>query len=151
MQERRNSIANALELHLSCINPSICFEFNLLYPGRCCCNLKYVNFMLKNDILSIQLTHWGRVTHICVDKLTIIGSDNGLSPGRRQTIIWTNVRILLIGPLGANFSEILIAFQTFSFKKVHLNVSSAKWQPFCFGLNVFKHYPGINARGSHWW
>ena len=49
-----------------------------------------------------------RVTHICVNKLTIIGSDNGLSPGRRQAIIWTNVGILLIGPLGTNFSEILI-------------------------------------------
>ena len=35
------------------------------------------------------LTHWGRVTHICVGKLTIIASDNGLSPGRRQAIIWT--------------------------------------------------------------
>ena len=33
------------------------------------------------------LTHWGRVTHICVSKLTIIGSYNGLSPGRRQAII----------------------------------------------------------------
>ena len=33
------------------------------------------------------LTHWGRVTHICVSKLTIFGSDNGLSPGRRQAII----------------------------------------------------------------
>ena len=43
------------------------------------------------------LTHWGRVTHICVSKLTIIGSDNGLSPGRRQAIIWTNAGILLIG------------------------------------------------------
>ena len=32
-------------------------------------------------------THWGRVTHICISKLTIIGSDNGLSPGRRQAII----------------------------------------------------------------
>ena len=30
--------------------------------------------------------------------LTIIGSDNGLSPGRRQAIIRTNVEILLIGP-----------------------------------------------------
>ena len=40
--------------------------------------------------------HWGRVTHICVSKLTIIGSDNGLSPGRRHAIIWTNARILLI-------------------------------------------------------
>ena len=27
-------------------------------------------------------THWGRVTHICVSDLTIIGSVNGLSPGR---------------------------------------------------------------------
>ena len=26
------------------------------------------------------LTHWGRVTHICISKITIIGSDNGLSP-----------------------------------------------------------------------
>ena len=47
----------------------------------------------------IRLTHWGRVTHICVGKLTIIGSDNGLSPERRQAIIWTNDGILLIGPL----------------------------------------------------
>ena len=57
--------------------------------------------------------HWGRVTHICVGKLTIIGSDNGLSPDRRQAIIWTNAGILLIGPLGTNFSEILIEIQTF--------------------------------------
>ena len=41
------------------------------------------------------LTHWGRVTHICVGKLTIIGSDNGLSPERRKAIIWTNAGILL--------------------------------------------------------
>ena len=40
--------------------------------------------------------HWVRVTHICVSKLTIIGSDNGLSPGRRQAIIWTNAGILTI-------------------------------------------------------
>ena len=54
------------------------------------------------------LTHWGRVTHICIIKLAIIGSDNGLSPGRCQTIIWTNVGILSIGPLGTNFTNILI-------------------------------------------
>ena len=52
----------------------------------------------------VELTHWGRVTHICVDNLTIIGSDNGLSPGRRQAIIWTNAGILLIGPLGTIFN-----------------------------------------------
>ena len=58
-------------------------------------------------LLSLNmLTHWGRVTHICVGNLTIIGSDNGLLPGWRQAIIWTNAGILLIGPLGTNFSEI---------------------------------------------
>ena len=48
------------------------------------------------------LTPWSWVTHIYVSKLTIIGSDNGLLPGQRQAIIWTNDRILLIGPLGRN-------------------------------------------------
>ena len=65
-----------------------------------------------------------RVTHICVGKLTIIGSDNGLSPGRHQAIIWTNAEILLIRPLGTNFSEILIEIYAFSFKKIHLKMSS---------------------------
>ena len=56
----------------------------------------------------VYLIHWGWVTHICIGNLTIISSDNGFSPGRRQTIIWTNAGILLIGPLGTNFSKILI-------------------------------------------
>ena len=91
--------------------------------------------------ISVSLTHWGRVTHICVGNLTIIGPDNGLSPGRRQAIIWTNPGILLIGPWGTNFSEILIGIHTFSFKKIHLRMSSAKWRPFCLGLNVLTHLP----------
>ena len=78
------------------------------------------------------------MTHICVSTLTIIGSDNGLSPDRRQAIIWTNAGILLIGPLGTNFSEITIEILTFSFKKMRLKVSSAKRRPFCLGLNVLK-------------
>ena len=61
------------------------------------------------------LTHWGWVTHICVSKLIIIGSDNGLSPGRRQAITWTNVGILLIGPLGTKVREILSGIISFSF------------------------------------
>ena len=83
-----------------------------------------------------HLTHWGRVMHICVGKLSIIGSDNGLSPGRRQASIWTNAGMLLIEPLWTNFSEILIEILTFSFKKMRLKVLSAKWRPFCLGLNV---------------
>ena len=72
------------------------------------------------------LTHWGRVTHICVGTNTNIGSENGLSPGQRQAIIWTNAGILLIGPLGTNFSGILSEIPTFSFKKMHFKTSSVK-------------------------
>ena len=82
------------------------------------------------------MAYWGRVTHICVGILTIIGPDNGLSPCRRQAIIWTNAGILLIGPLGTNLNEILIEIHTFSFKKMHFKLSSGKWRPFCLGLNV---------------
>ena len=53
-----------------------------------------------------ELTDKGQVKHICLSKLTIIGSDNGLTPGQRQAIIWTNAEIVLIGPLGANFNEL---------------------------------------------
>ena len=83
-----------------------------------------------------KLTHWGRVTHFCVSILTSIASDNALSPGRRQAIIWINAGILLIGSLGTNFNEILIELQTFSLKKIRLKMSSAKCRPFCLGLNV---------------
>ena len=85
-----------------------------------------------------DLTHWGRVTHIFVGNLTTIGSDNGLSPGRRQAIIWSNAVILLIGPLGTNFSDILVKIKSFSFKKMRSKVSSGKRRPSCLGLNVLK-------------
>ena len=61
------------------------------------------------------------MTHICDSKIITIGSDNGLSPGRRQAIIWTNAWILLIQIVETNFSEILIDIHTFSFKEMHLN------------------------------
>ena len=70
---------------------------------------------------------------MCVGNLTIIGSDNGLSPCQRQAIILTNAGILLIGHLGTNFSKILITIFTFSFTKMHFKLSSAK---FCLSLNV---------------
>ena len=98
-----------------------------------------------------ELIHWGPVTHICVSKLSITGSDNGLSPDRRQAIIWTNVGILLIGPLGTNFSEILIEIQIFLYKKTTLKMSSAKRRPFCLGLNVLILVPvEVMTFGGHW-
>ena len=97
-----------------------------------------------------SLTHWGRVTHICVGNLTIIGPDNGLSPGRRQAIIWTNDGILLIGPWGTNLNEILIGIQTFSLKEMHLKMSSAKWRRFCLGLNVLTGAILLLKSGHGW-
>ena len=83
-----------------------------------------------------MITRWGRATHICVGNLTIIVSDNGLSPGRRPAITWINVGILWIGLLRTNFNEMSIEIHTFSLKKIHLKMSSGKWRPFCIGLNV---------------
>ena len=99
---------------------------------------------------------WGRVTHICVRRLTAIGSDSGLSPGRRQAIIWINAGILLIVPLGTNFSEILNEIHTL--KKMNLKMSSGKWRPFCLGFSVLhpKHHvhallhPNDNLRCQQW-
>ena len=71
---------------------------------------------------------------------TTIGSDNGLSPGRRQAIIWTNAGILIIEPLGTNFNEILIKIHAFSFTKIHLKMLSGKWRPFCLSLNVIRMF-----------
>ena len=84
----------------------------------------------------VNLTHCGRVTHISISNLTIIGSDNGLVPDWRQAIIWTNAGILLIRTLGTNFSEILGKIYAFSFKKMHSKMSSEKWWQICLGLNV---------------
>ena len=87
---------------------------------------QWVNSLRRNET---------QETHLCISKLNIIGSDNGLSPGRRQAIIWTNAGIVLIWLSGTNFSEMLIEIHTFSFKKIHLNRSPARWWPFCLGLN----------------
>ena len=139
----RGSIYNHVSsTQLTLWNLEIDNEWKILYIQGCYQDrsialrrLKSQVTWLFNGLLRIW-TNWGRVTHICVGNLTIIGSDNGLSPGRCQAIIWTSAGILLIWPVGTNFSEILIGVQTFSFKKMHLKMSSAKWRPFCPGLNV---------------
>ena len=103
----------------------------------------HIVFHLCRQTPPIVLTHWGRVTHICVGNQSIIGSYNGLSPFRRQAIIWTNVGILLILPLGTNCNGIVIDIHTFSFNEVHWKMSSGKCRPFCLGLNMLIHW-GLN-------
>ena len=100
---------------------SILTDYYQLYGLHCFswwpCAIKWRNICTHGDAHYITL--WGRVTHICVGKLTIIGSDNGLSPRRHQAIIWTNVEILLIRPLGKKMSEILVEVHAFSLKIMH--------------------------------
>ena len=71
-----------------------------------------------------NLTHWGRVTHIFVGNITIIGLDNGLSPVGRQAIILANSGILSIGPLRTNVSEIVFDIHTILVKNMSLKISS---------------------------
>ena len=71
----------------------------------------------------MYIYHWAMIR---VSNLTIIGSDNGLAPGWHQTIIWTDAGMLLIGPLGTKFSEILIKIHIFSLKKMYFKILSAK-------------------------
>ena len=83
-----------------------------------------------------MLTHWGRVMHVCVRKITIIGSDNGLLPGQHQAIIWTNAGILLIRILGTNFREILSKIHTFfiqgnAFQNVVCKMAAIVSRPQC--------------------
>ena len=106
-------------------------------------------FKLLISALCGSLTHWGWMTHICNSRLSTIGSYNGLSPSRRQAIIWTNAEILLIRTIGTNFSEILSVIHTFSFKKMHLKMSSGKWRPFCLGLLMAP--PTRAPQTSNWW
>ena len=109
----------------------------IIRPGNLTCHSFHVIFFYsinRYHKTGDLLTHWGRVTHICVDKLTKIGSDNGLSPGRRQAIILTNAGILLIRSLGTNFSEISTGIQTY----FHSRKCIWKCRPFCLGLNVLR-------------
>ena len=107
--------------------------------------------LLWFDSRWFYLTHWGWVTYIyiymytCVTNLGHHWVKNGLSPVRRQAIIWTNAVSLSIGPLGTHFSQIVFQIQTFLFQKMHLKMSSGKCRPFYLGLKV------VNISGILYW
>ena len=105
----------------------------------CCqtlCITCYLHYRMLTGEKQGDLTHWGRVIHICIGKLTIIGSDNSLSHGWGKALIWTSAGILLLRTLGTNYSEILSEIHTFSLMKMHLKKSCVKWRPFCGKCSV---------------
>ena len=113
-----------------------CYGDWLVITG-CASQIIHTNILLY---IWCSLTRWGWVTHICISTITIIGSDNGLSPGRHQAIIWPNAEMLLIGSLRIDCSEILIKINTISFKKMHLKMSFAKWHLFHLSPNVLNPF-----------
>ena len=69
----------------------------------------------------------GQVMHICVNKLTNIGSDNGLLPDRRHDIIWTYAGLSLIGPSKQTETvKFQSQFEHFYSEKMHFNMSPGK-------------------------
>ena len=80
--------------------------------------------------------------HLCISNLTTIGSGNGLSPGRHQANIWTNAGILLIEPLGTNFSEILFEIHIFlqvnAFEQVICKMAAILSRPQCVKATQYR-------------
>ena len=90
-----------------------------------------------------ELIHWGRVIHILINKLTIIGLDNGLLPGQRQAIFWTNAGVLLIGSLETNlnqnlytnswhFPESKFVYKWLTFSRRHFQIHFIEWKDMDF-------------------
>ena len=70
-----------------------------------------------------------------VSEVTIIGSDNCLSPGRRQAIIWNNAENIITCTIRNKLQRTLNRNWYFSFKKIQLKMESGKWRPLCVDLN----------------
>ena len=114
-------------------------ECDLEHPILCQCWARF----------RYELMHWGWVMHISVSKLTITGSDSGLSPGRRQAIIWTNAGLLLIEPLGTNFAEFLIKIHIFSYNAFEIviwKMAAILSRPQCVNVCVSLRQPS-----KDWW
>ena len=134
---------------------------------------------MSQGISSHGWIHWGRVTYhqsiqncimflpleqyqevyVCVGDFTIIGWINGLSPGRRQAIIWTNAGILLIGPIGTNFDEIFFEIQVFlqenEFENVLCDMVAILSRPSCVKLVLQEYFSfstrRFNYKHYHYW
>ena len=93
------------------------------------------------------------MTHICIGKLTIIGSDNGLSPDRRQAIICTNAGILSIRTIGTNFSEILskthVFIQENTFENVVWKMAAVLSRPQYVNMMVYAQKKACQRLFSH--
>ena len=106
----------------------IAIEINLLGPSDAYIKVdsRLALSQWETSLQSNAVSHWlganlqSTLIYVSV-KYGIIGSDNGLLPSWHQAIIWSIAGILLIVPLGINFSEISNEIHRFSFKKMGWN------------------------------
>ena len=122
-----------IQFSLKCLQQT---PHNLLRCEMSFCVFKgwYIFYICHySTICNPILTHWGRAMHLCICKLNIIGSNNGLPPGRHQAI----TGILLIETLGTNFSEInlnqnsYIFIQEIAFGNVVWRMAAILFWPQC--------------------
>ena len=131
-QDCSNSSALAMELLQSCTKPPILYVRKNVSMSK---TLKYCHKHTHIVNFSYILTHWGRVMHICISELNIIGSDNGLALTRH---FWTNAGILLIWPLGTDFSEMLIKIHIFFIQANAWEIVICEVRAICLSLDVLK-------------
>ena len=113
-------------IYCYCLWSVFCPLLNMLTQE---CSVLYLDTMKSNN----TLTRWGGVMHICISKLTIIGSDNGLlAPSHYLNQCWNIVNSNLRNKLQLKLQQ----NSYISFRKMHLNVSSVKWQQFCLCSSV---------------
>ena len=78
------------------------------------------------------LTHWGRMSHICHKFVwTIACRLLAAKPLSDPMLIYCR-----LDPSEQTSGELLLDIHIFSFRGIRLIISSAKWLPFCLGLNV---------------
>ena len=96
------------------------------------CDRYKTHILSKYNSTHRALTHLPLGAHIYVSESALV-----------QIMVWCWIGVkplskpimglLSIRPLGTNFSKILIKTSNFSFVKMHLKITSTKWQPFCPG------------------
>ena len=98
--------------------------------------------------LWLYFTHLRLLPHTCLSELSSIGSGDGLSHLWHQAITWNNTGLLSIGLLGTNFSEIWIRILSFSFKEMHLKLSSAYIAAILSRRRWVKEFAMITSKSS---
>ena len=135
---------DVFELDLNQVDCRVCYDF-VPVESTHILHVYFIGIVTIIWKLRCQYINHEEHEYICVSKLTIVGSVNGLPPGRCAKQLFEPM-LEYCGRLGTNFRDIVIGIYIFSLMKLHLKTSSAKCRPFCLGLNVLKFDIGDKSR-----